>query len=45
MSGTRRRTLVGGVALLLLGVGLGQAFRDTTPPALWVEGPSRLAAG
>ena len=47
MTGTRRRTLVGAgaVALLLLGVGLGQAFRDTTPPALWIEGPSRLAAG
>lgn len=45
----RRRTLLGGVALLLLGVGVGvgvgQAFRDTTPPSLWIEGPDRLAAG
>lgn len=45
----RRRTLLGGVALLLLGavvgVGVGQAFRDTTPPSLWVEGPDRVAAG
>ncbi len=44
----RRRTLLGGVALLLLGVGLGvgvgQAFRDTTPPSLWIEGPDRVAA-
>jgi len=43
--GIRRRTLLGGAAALLLGVGLGQAFRDTTPPALWIEGPTRLAAG
>ncbi|MDZ7801588.1 MAG: M23 family metallopeptidase [Trueperaceae bacterium] len=39
--------LVGGgvVLLLLVGLGLGQALRDTTPPSLWVEAPERVAAG
>lgn len=45
MIGAPRRTLLGGVALLLLGVGVGQAFRDTTPPSLWIEAPDRWAAG
>ena len=42
-----RRWALAGLTLALLGVGLGlgQAFRDTTPPSLWVEAPDRLAAG
>lgn len=43
----RRRWALTGLTLALLGVGLGlgQAFRDTTPPSLWVEAPERVAAG
>lgn len=43
----RRRWALTGLTLGLLGVGLGlgQAFRDTTPPSLWVEAPERVAAG
>jgi murein DD-endopeptidase MepM/ murein hydrolase activator NlpD len=43
----RRRWALTGLTLTLLGVGLGlgQAFRDTTPPSLWVEAPARVAAG
>jgi murein DD-endopeptidase MepM/ murein hydrolase activator NlpD len=34
------------VALIgLLGLGVGMAFRDTTPPELWVEAPSVVVAG
>ena len=29
----------------LLGVGVGLAFRDTTPPELWIEAPWTVAAG
>jgi len=32
-------------AVLLVGLGIGQAWRDTTPPSLWTEAPERLAAG
>lgn len=44
-----RRTVASGAAAVLvalaLGLGLGQAFRDDAPPALWIEGPDRVAAG
>ena len=33
------------VILVLVGLGLGQALRDDTPPSLWVEVPERPVAG
>jgi murein DD-endopeptidase MepM/ murein hydrolase activator NlpD len=45
----RRRRLrtaaVATLAVLAVGLGLGQAFRDVTAPELWVEAPDRVAAG
>ena len=40
-----RLVLVLTTAVLAVGLGLGQAFRDDTPPALWIEAPERVAAG
>ena len=31
--------------VVALGVGVGWAVRDTTPPELWLEAPARVAAG
>ena len=42
----RLRTIaVATLAVLAVGLGLGQAFRDVTAPELWVEAPDRVAAG
>lgn len=44
---TRRRAIWGFTALLLVatGVGVGLAVRDGTPPELWLEAPTVVAAG
>ena len=40
------RVVIGAlVGLLLVGLAVAQALRDTTPPSLWVEAPERVAAG
>lgn len=33
------------VVLVLVGLGIGQALRDATPPSLWIEAPERSVAG
>jgi murein DD-endopeptidase MepM/ murein hydrolase activator NlpD len=41
-----RRRLAAALAVVAsLAVGLGWAFRDDAPPALWIEAPERRAAG
>lgn len=42
----RRGVAAGSILLLVLvGLGLGQALRDGTPPSLWIETPARAIAG
>lgn len=47
MNRTRARRIGMGslVIVLLIGLAVAQALRDTTPPALWLENPQRAAAG
>ena len=48
MNRARRRirtVAVATLAVLAIGLGLGQAFRDAEPPELWTEAPARVAAG
>lgn len=48
MNRARRRirtVAVATLAVLAIGLGVGQAFRDVEPPALWAEAPARVAAG
>ena len=42
---TRRRLGAGLVVAASLAFGLGWAFRDAAPPALWIEAPERWVAG